>query len=108
MKIGLLVVLFFGVFAAIVMLLWNWLMPELFGLPLITFWKALGLLVLFKILFSGFRRHHGHGPPWRNHWQQKWKNMPDHKKQEWKQKFTDKWCHSEKHLKDEDYSKEDE
>jgi hypothetical protein len=33
------------------MLLWNWLMPELFGLPEITFWQAIGLNVLSTILF---------------------------------------------------------
>jgi len=34
------------------MLLWNWLMPELFGLPLITFWQAIGLNILSTILFK--------------------------------------------------------
>lgn len=32
-------------------LLWNWLMPELFGLPVITFWQAVGLNLLCFILF---------------------------------------------------------
>ena len=48
-------------FGAGVMLLWNWLMPAIFGLTAITFWQALGLLALAKILFSGFGCHHGHG-----------------------------------------------
>jgi hypothetical protein len=34
-----------------VMLLWNWLMPELFGLREITFWQAIGLNMLSTILF---------------------------------------------------------
>jgi len=34
-----------------VMLLWNWLMPELFNLPIITFWQAIGLNLLCTILF---------------------------------------------------------
>ena len=34
-----------------VYLLWNWLMPELFGLPTLTFWQALGLLALTNCLF---------------------------------------------------------
>jgi hypothetical protein len=38
----------------LVMHLWNWLTPGLFGLPAITFWQALGLLVLCRILFGGF------------------------------------------------------
>jgi len=44
----------------IVKLLWNWLMPELFGWRTITFWQALGLLVLCRILFGGMGRHGGH------------------------------------------------
>lgn len=47
------------IFGEIVMLLWNALMPEIFHLPIISFWQALGLLVLAKIFFSGFR---GGGP----------------------------------------------
>jgi hypothetical protein len=37
-----------------VMHLWNWLIPSLFGGPTVDIWKAGGLLVLSKILFSGF------------------------------------------------------
>jgi hypothetical protein len=33
-----------------VMLLWNWLMPEIFGLPIINFWQAIGLNLLSTIL----------------------------------------------------------
>lgn len=57
-------VLFAVVFALVVQLLWNWIMPAVFGLPLIDFWKAFGVLLLAKLLFGGF--HHGghrHGPP---------------------------------------------
>jgi hypothetical protein len=39
---------------SVVMLLWNWLAPALFGLRTITFWQALGLLALCRILFGGF------------------------------------------------------
>ena len=42
-----------------VLLLWNWLLPQLFGWPAITFWQALGLLVLCRILFGAFG-----GPGW--------------------------------------------
>ena len=37
----------------IVRLLWNWLVPPIFGLPALTFWQALGLLALCRILFGG-------------------------------------------------------
>lgn len=43
-------------FTLAVMLLWNWLMPLIFGLTTITFLQALGILALSKILFGGFRR----------------------------------------------------
>lgn len=42
-------------FTIVLMLLWNWLMPAIFGLGIITFWQALGLLALSKILFGGAR-----------------------------------------------------
>jgi hypothetical protein len=38
----------------LVMHLWNWLAPALFGLRQVTFWQALGLLALCRILFGGF------------------------------------------------------
>ena len=33
-------------------LLWNWLIPTIFNLPMITFWQALGLNMLAGILFK--------------------------------------------------------
>jgi hypothetical protein len=59
-----LAILGFALFAAlgalIVMLLWNWLMPAVFGWRAVTFWQALGLLVLCRILFGGIG-HRGMG-----------------------------------------------
>jgi hypothetical protein len=40
-------------FGWVVMLLWNWLMPEIFGLKRITYWQGWGLLLLSTILFKG-------------------------------------------------------
>jgi len=45
--------------------LWNWLVPALFHGPIITYWQALGLLVLSKILFGGFRGRGHHGGGWK-------------------------------------------
>jgi hypothetical protein len=42
------------IFAGLVMLLWNCLMPELFNLPVITYWQSAGLIFLCRILFSSF------------------------------------------------------
>lgn len=44
----------------VVMLLWNWLMPDVFGLTTITYWQAFGILVLAKIIF-GFGGGNGPG-----------------------------------------------
>lgn len=41
-------------FGWIVMLLWNWLMPEIFGLKQISYWQAWGLLLLSCIFFKDF------------------------------------------------------
>jgi hypothetical protein len=46
-------VLFIGVGGEVVRQLWNWLLPPIFGWPQITFWQALGLLALCRILFGG-------------------------------------------------------
>jgi hypothetical protein len=48
------IVIFTAIGGGLVMLLWNWLAPALFGLKLINFWQALGLLALCRILFGGF------------------------------------------------------
>jgi hypothetical protein len=44
---------FVAVFSFAVMMLWNWLLPGVAGLPQITFLQALGLLALARILFGG-------------------------------------------------------
>ena len=41
-------------FGWVVMLLWNWLMPDIFGLKRVTYWQAWGLLILCSILFKDF------------------------------------------------------
>ena len=41
----------------IVMHLWNWLLPPLFGWRQITFWQSLGILALCRILFGGCGWH---------------------------------------------------
>lgn len=43
----------------VVMWLWNWLMPAIFGLPLIGYWKAVGLFLLCHLLFKGHPGHKG-------------------------------------------------
>ncbi len=40
-------------FGYVIMWLWNWLMPDLFGLSPLTYWQAVGLFILLKILIGG-------------------------------------------------------
>lgn len=51
-----LLILAAAVLGFVVMNLWNWVVPAVFGGKIITFWQALGLLVLSRILFGGFFR----------------------------------------------------
>ena len=46
--------LFIALGGEVVRQLWNWLLPPLFGLRQITFWQAIGILALCRILFGGF------------------------------------------------------
>jgi hypothetical protein len=52
--------LFVAIGGEVVRQLWNWLLPSLFGWRQITFWQALGILALCRILFGGFRSHSSH------------------------------------------------
>jgi len=49
------------VFGWVVMLLWNWLMPAIFGLPVISYWQGWGLVLLSQILLKGGWRSTGSG-----------------------------------------------
>lgn len=53
-------------FGLVVLWLWNWLMPAIFGLPAITFWQAWGLVVLSHILFKSFPHHAHHNDHWKD------------------------------------------
>jgi hypothetical protein len=63
----------------VVMLLWNWLMPAIFGLPTIGFWKAWGLVILAHILFKAGRygpdhdEHFHPSSPWRDKFKERMK-----------------------------------
>src|ERR1019366_4946331 len=70
-KFFILAVLGIAALGWVVMALWNWLMPTLFfGTKEIDYLQALGLLLLSKILFGGFRGHGCHGRWHRNHLEQ--------------------------------------
>lgn len=92
-RFGFVRVLKFALFAAaavaavsfVVMTLWNALMPEVFGLRLINFWQALGLLVLGKILFGGFRPYAGGRGRWQRRMMERWEQMTPEERERFKQ-----------------------
>lgn len=56
-------VIFIFLGGLVVQWLWNWLMPDIFGLRRLTWFEAFGLLALSRIMFGGFGRGGGsHGP----------------------------------------------
>lgn len=70
LPIGLLaVVIVATVGGNVVRWLWNGLLPSLFGFPVITFWQALGLLALCRLLFGGFGMHGASGSHYRRRWE---------------------------------------
>jgi len=82
------------IFGYFVMLLWNWLMPMIFGLTTITFWQAVGIVLLARLIFGGFK----HGPEhsksrapkkeFFDHWKNEYKK--ERKCRDWKY-FDDFW-----------------
>lgn len=52
--IPLAIVAFIGLFTYAVYALWNGVLIDVIGVKTITYWQALGILVLSKILFGGF------------------------------------------------------
>ena len=59
-------------FGAVVMWLWNWLMPAIFHLGVITYWQAFGLAILGRALFGSL--HHGGAHNRGHHKFGSWKN----------------------------------
>ncbi|PJZ50326.1 hypothetical protein [Leptospira saintgironsiae] len=77
--------LFFFGLAYAVWQLWNWLLPDIFGIKQISYWQALGLFVLSHILFKGghwFGPGHHHGHRERAHWKRRMKEKMRHKLQQ--------------------------
>lgn len=81
-------------FGNIIMWLWNWLMPKLFGLPVIGFWEGLGLFILAKILFGfgGSGGGSGEGDKKRHKGDKHHHHHCESEKKNWKDwEFYDDW-----------------
>lgn len=84
-KFALFALLLVTVLSFLVMNLWNWLMPAVFGWHVINFWQALGLLVLSKILFGGFHGRAGRHMYWRRRMIERWEQMTPEERDKFRQ-----------------------
>jgi hypothetical protein len=84
----------------ITMQLWNGLVPDLFGGPHVSFWQALGLLLLSRILFFGgpgrFARGGGR-ERWRRRFQERWEKMSPEERERLRGEWGSRcgWRHGE-------------
>lgn len=99
-----LAVLFAFLFGYFAMLLWNWLMPTLFGITIINYWQAVGLIVLARLIFGGF----GHGGTGSKSYKKKWSKdcWNDEKTKKWKY-YNDFWKEEGEHRFNEYVEKKD-
>jgi hypothetical protein len=95
--IGLLAFIALG--GVIVQQLWNWLLPPLFGWRLLTFWQALGILVLCRILVGGWGGGHSHGSGIRrrvahrvaDRMAERWEHMTPEERELFRQRVRERW-----------------
>ena len=82
--LGILLFIFIG--GEIVLHLWNWLLPPLFGWKAITFWQAVGILTLCRILFGGLGRGRGfQRSNWRRRMNERWQHMTPEEREKFRQ-----------------------
>jgi Ca2+/H+ antiporter, TMEM165/GDT1 family len=76
--------------AWVVMLLWNGVLVEVVQVSTVNYWQALGLLVLSKILFGGFR---GKGGDYKKRWKEKMEQKLSGMSEEEREKIKEEWKH---------------
>lgn len=89
-KMALFALIAVAAMAAVVMWLWNWLIPTLFHGPEIDYLQSLGLMLLSRILFRGFiggPKGMCQGGQGSDQWKGKWSNLTP----EEKEKMRDLW-----------------
>jgi hypothetical protein len=77
--------LFIAIGGELVMHLWNWLLPTLFGWRLITFWQALGILILCRILFGRMGGRGFHRSNFRRRMAERWDHMTPEERERFRQ-----------------------
>jgi hypothetical protein len=75
----------------IVLHLWNWLLPPLFGWRELTFWQALGMLVLCRILFGGFGFSRSGRSDYRGRMKERWEKMTPEERERVRQGWRGRW-----------------
>ncbi len=83
--------LFIAVGGEVVMKLWNWLLPGLFGWRQITFWQALGILVLCRILFGSMGGHGGPRSKFRGRMRERCQRMTPEEREKFRQGIREGW-----------------
>jgi hypothetical protein len=83
--------LFVAAGGEIVKLLWNSLLPPLFGWRQVTFWQALGLLVLCRILFGGLGRGGGPASSMRRRMGENWGRLTPEERERFRQRMRERW-----------------
>jgi len=81
--VGMVLFVFLG--GQLVRWLWNWLLPPLFGFSPISFWQALGVLALCRILFGGLGLHGSAGPYTRRRIIERWEDMTADERERFRQ-----------------------
>lgn len=79
------IVLFTTIGGELVMHLWNWLLPGLFGWRQISFWQAVGLLALCRILFGGVSGRGLHRSNFRRRMAERREHMTSEEKERFRQ-----------------------
>ncbi len=79
------ILLFIAIGGEIVMHLWNWLLPSLFGWRQVTFWQALGLLALCRILFGGLGLRGSGRSNFRRRMGERWEHMTPEERERFRQ-----------------------
>jgi hypothetical protein len=78
-------VVFMAIGGWIVQSLWNWLLPPLFGWHQVTFWQALGLLALCRILFGGLGLRGSGRSNFRRRMAERWERMTPEERERFQQ-----------------------
>jgi hypothetical protein len=84
-------VLFIALGGEVVQRLWNWLLPPLFGVREITFWQALGVLALSRILFGGFGFQSSGRSGFRGRMRERYDAMTPEERERFRQKMRARW-----------------